>query len=260
MALAALIGLITLATLALAATGRWWLPPGISQHAAAFDATLRGVLWCCGGIFVLAQGALGWTILKHRDGGRKPATFAASSKLELLWTAATAVLFLGLAAGGIGVWAEVHLSEPKPGAMVVEVVAKQFSWNFRYPGPDGKFGRTDLKFVSDSSGNPFGIDDRDPAGKDDVVIGALRVPAGTPVELRLQSRDVIHNFFVRELRMKQDVVPGMIIPLRFQADTPGTYEVPCSELCGLGHHQMRTSLIVMPKDEFEPWLRGAGQQ
>ena len=73
MALAALIGLITIATLALAATGRWWLPPGISQHAAAFDSTLRGVLWCCAGIFVLAQSALVWAILKHRGAGRGPA-------------------------------------------------------------------------------------------------------------------------------------------------------------------------------------------
>ena len=261
MALAALIWIVTLATLALAATGRWWLPPGISQHAAQFDSLLHVALWACGGIFVIAQFTLGWAILKHRDDGGAPVTFTGNNKLELLWTAATAILFLGLAIGGIGVWAGVHLNEtPRQNAMVVEVLAKQFSWNFRYPGPDAKFGRTAIQMASDSSGNPFGIDEKDTAGKDDIVTGALRVPAGVPVELRLQSRDVIHNFFVRELRLKQDVVPGMIIPLRFQADKPGTYEVPCSELCGLGHHQMRTTLIVMPRDEFEPWLRGAGQQ
>ena len=74
------------------------------------------------------------------------------------------------------------------------------------------------------------------------------------MELTLRSRDVIHNFFVRELRLKQDLVPGMAIPLRFQADKSGTYEVPCSELCGLGHHQMRTTLIVMEQDEYQRWL------
>jgi len=74
----------------------------------------------------------------------------------------------------------------------------------------------------------------------------------------MRSRDVIHNFFVRELRLKQDLVPGMEIPLQFQADKPGTYEVPCSELCGLGHHQMRSVLIVMTPDDFEEWLRQQG--
>jgi cytochrome c oxidase subunit 2 len=79
------------------------------------------------------------------------------------------------------------------------------------------------------------------------------VPVGKPVQLLMLSRDVIHNFFVRELRMKQDIVPGMEIPLHFQADTIGTYEVPCSELCGLGHFQMRTTMQVMSVADFEAW-------
>ena len=84
----------------------------------------------------------------------------------------------------------------------------------------------------------------------------LRIPAGRQVKLTLTSRDVIHSFFIRELRMKQDLVPGMQIPLHFQADVPGTYEVPCAELCGLGHHQMRTTAIVMLPADFDAWKRG----
>jgi cytochrome c oxidase subunit 2 len=147
----------------------------------------------------------------------------------------------------------VHFEEAPADAMPIEVLGKQFAWNFRYPGPDGKFGRTDIKLINDAGGNPFGIDDKDPASKDDITSGSLRVPAGKPIKLILHSRDVIHNFFVRELRLKQDIVPGMEIPFHFQADVPGTYEVPCSELCGLGHHQMRSALIVMPPAEFEKW-------
>ena len=105
-----------------------------------------------------------------------------------------------------------------------------------------------------AAGNPFGIDPEDPASKDDITSSALRVPAGRPVALVLQARDVIHNFFVRELRLKQDVVPGMAIPLTFQADRTGTYEVACSELCGLGHHQMRSTMQVMSPEAFEEWL------
>ena len=103
--------------------------------------------------------------------------------------------------------------------MPIEVLAKQFAWSFRYPGPDGKFGHTDLKLINDADGNPFGLDDKDPAGKDDIVSASLKVPVGKPIKLIMHSRDVIHNFFVRELRMKQDIVPGMEIPLHFQADT-----------------------------------------
>ena len=144
--------------------------------------------------------------------------------------------------------------------MRIEVLAKQFAWSFRYPGPDGKFGRTDLKLINDAAGNPFGLDDTDPAARDDIMTSTLQVPVNTPIRLILISRDVIHSFFVRELRLKQDIVPGMNIPLHFQADQVGTYEVPCAELCGLGHHQMRTTLEVLSASDFEKWEQGQLEQ
>jgi len=147
----------------------------------------------------------------------------------------------------------VHFAEAPADALRIEVMSKQFAWAFRYAGPDGKFGRTDLKQINDQGGNPFGIDEKDPAGKDDLTSASIKVPAGKPILLILRSRDVIHNFFVRELRLKQDIVPGMEIPFHFQADQIGVYEVPCSELCGLGHHQMRTTLEVMSPENFEKW-------
>ena len=108
----------------------------------------------------------------------------------------------------------MHFETPPADAVPIEVLGKQFAWSFRYPGPDGKFGRTDLKLVNDSGGNPFGLDDKDPASKDDIVSASLKIPAGKPIKLIMHSRDVIHNFFVRELRVKQDIVPGMEIPLQ----------------------------------------------
>jgi cytochrome c oxidase subunit 2 len=159
-----------------------------------------------------------------------------------------------------GIWAAVHLAKAPADAIKVEVLGKQFAWSFRYAGPDGKFGRTDIKLINDAGGNPFGIDDKDPAGNDDIVSSTLHVPAGTPVALTLKSRDVIHSFFVRELRLKQDLVPGMEIPLYFQADKIGSYELACAELCGLGHHQMRSSLEVMSAADFEKWKRQQAAQ
>ena len=107
--------------------------------------------------------------------------------------------------------------KPPADAVPIEVLGKQFAWSFRYPGPDGKFGRTDLKLVNDSGGNPFGLDEKDPAAKDDIVSASLKIPAGKPIKLIMHSRDVIHNFFVRELRVKQDIVPGMEIPLQLSS-------------------------------------------
>jgi cytochrome c oxidase subunit 2 len=88
-----------------------------------------------------------------------------------------------------------------------------------------------------------------------VVTASLRVPVGRPVVLTLHSRDVIHDFFVRELRLKQDIVPGMDIPYRFQADRIGHFEIACAELCGLGHSQMHGLMEVMSESDYQAWKR-----
>ena len=132
--------------------------------------------------------------------------------------------------------------------MVVPRYSEQGTW------------RIGSAYLNDAAGNPYGLDDKDPAAKDDIVSASIKVPVGRPVKLIMHSRDVIHNFFVRELRVKQDIVPGMEIPLSFTADTAGTYEVPCSELCGLGHFQMRTTMQVMSEAEFEAWKQQQGQK
>ena len=238
----------------------WWFPPPISEHGVTYDAQFMRTLWVVGIIFFLAQFALGYVIVKFKDDGRRAGYSHGNNKLEALWTSAAAVLFIGLVLMGANIWAKVHFEDAPADAVQVEVMAKQFAWNFRYPGPDGKFGRTELKLINDAAGNPLGIDEKDPAGKDDIVSASLKVPAGKPIKLLLRSRDVIHNFFVRELRLKQDLVPGMDIPFHFQADKVGVYEVPCSELCGLGHFQMRTTMQVMSESEFEQWKQQQAQK
>ena len=236
----------------------WWLPTAISRHAIAHDAQFARTFTAAAIIFITAQCAIGVVAWRYRASARTAAApiESAGNRLELLWTGATTLLFLGLLAMGARTWASVQFTAAPSGAEPVEVLARQFAWNFRYPGPDERFGRTDVRFINDAAGNPFGLDETDPSAKDDIVSATLRVPAGRPVSLTLRSLDVIHSFFVRELRIKQDLVPGMRIPLHFTADVPGVYEVPCSELCGLGHHQMRTTVIVMPPREFEDWKRG----
>ena len=259
---AVLVWLVTAVTVALFVIRRWWLPAAINEHARSWDTHFGITMWMTGAVFVAAQVALGWVAWRYRSSSG-PAVESGShgnDRLELIWTGAAAIVFIGITALSTAIWAGVHLDKAPANALRIDTVAKQFAWNFRYAGPDGKFGRTKAALISDATGNPFGLDDTDPAGRDDIAVAALRVPAGQPVVLLLHSRDVIHNFFVRELRLKQDLVPGMEIPLHFEAGKPGTYEVACSELCGLGHHQMRTQLIVMGKAEFAQWQKETLEQ
>lgn len=255
MLFAGLIWLTAAVVAAAFAMKRWWFPPPINTYAANFDSYFSLNIAVAGIIFFLAQAALGWFIWRFRNQGRRVRHTEGNNRLEVVWTVVTLALFLAASVPSAVLWSRVHLDLLSPTAMSVELLGQQFAWNVRYPGPDGRYGRTSARFVNDAAGNPFGIDDGDPAGKDDVVSGALRIPAGKPVLLRLHSRDVIHSFFVRELRVKQDLVPGMEIPLKIEADKPGEYEIACSELCGLGHHQMRGLLIVMPPAQFDAWLR-----
>ncbi|HVW83199.1 MAG TPA: hypothetical protein VHB50_00895 [Bryobacteraceae bacterium] len=250
MLLGPILILLTIAGCALFVFRPVWFPLPITAEAFAWDRQFGWTLWICGAIFVAVQLLLAWTIIRGR---RQTAGLSRGGHrwLEIAWTTATAALFLTLAALGSRGWAKIPVAAP--GKETIEVYAHQFAWNFRYPGPDGQFGRTSNEFISDSGGNPFGIDPRDPDGKDDIVTASLRIPAGRDVLLKLHSRDVIHDFFVRELRTKQDIVPGMEIPLEIHVDRPGEYEIACAELCGLGHSQMRSLMIVMPPAEYDRW-------
>ena len=253
MLLAALLWVLTVAICYFFFAKIWWFPPPINQHGLDYDSQFGRTLLICGIIFFFAQMALAWVMVRYRKRGAPARYSHGSGKAEALWTGGTAIVFLALVAMGSRIWANVHYDEAPPDAIVIEAMAKQFAFNFRYPGTDGKFGRTELKRVNDAAGDPFGIDPTDPTGKDDIFSASLKIPAGRPIKLILRSRDVIHNFFVPELRLKQDMVPGMDIPLHFHADKPGIYEVPCSELCGLGHFQMHTTMQVMSLDEYERW-------
>jgi cytochrome c oxidase subunit 2 len=154
------------------------------------------------------------------------------------------------------VWAK-YAGETIPSAAInIEITAQQFAWNVRYPGADGRFGRTDPKLIDDSTGNYVGLDPRDPAGTDDIVAqNVVAVPIGRAVRIILRSKDVIHSFFVPQLRVKQDAVPGLAVPTHFTATKPGEYEVACAELCGMQHYKMRARLQVLSQSEFQNWLK-----
>jgi cytochrome c oxidase subunit II len=236
-------------------------PAPITSVGAEVDHQYDLTLAVAGTVFILSQLGLAFAVFKFRDHGQKAHFSRGSNTLEAIWTTATIVLFLGLGLMGHKAWAEVRFTPAAPDAIQVEVTGNQFVFNFRYPGPDGKFGRLDPKLISASTGNPLGIDPNDPAGKDDIVVPTLTVPVNHEVNLLIRSQDVIHNFYVRELRIQQDALPGMVIPLHFTANTIGQYEVVCTQLCGLGHSRMHSYLNVVSDADYDAFLKqqAAGQ-
>ena len=114
----------------------------------------------------------------------------------------------------------------------VEVTARQFEWRLRYPGPDGEIGTIDdIHHVND-----------------------LHIPVDEEILVDLKSMDVLHSFFLPELRVKQDAVPGMKIPVWFKALEPGEYDLVCAELCGWGHYKMKGRLTVQSREDYDAWL------
>ena len=231
-------------------------PPAITDFGALIDAQYHRTLLITGIVFVLAQVGLAWAIWKFRDQGQRATYFEGNSGMEMVWTLATLVMFVGLGIYGERAWAEARFQGPAPGALQIEVTGQQFAWWFRYAGPDGQWGTLRPELISASTGNPVGLDLNDPAARDDVVSAAeLYVPVNREIDVAIRTQDVTHDFYVRELRIKQDAVPGLVVHMHFNATVPGTYEIACAELCGLGHQRMRGFLKVVSQEEYDQWMQ-----
>jgi len=253
--LALLLVLLVAATIYVYAAHLFPAPPPITSAAVLVDHQYNLTLYVVGAAFVLAQLGLAWAVFRFRDRGQRARFTHGNVTMEIAWTVLTLLVFLGLAVAGRKAWADTRLTDSAPDAIQVEATTAQFVYTFRYAGADGKFGRLDPNLINAPAGNPLGLDSNDPASRDDIVVPALTIPVDRPVELLLRSQDVIHNFFVRELRFQQDAVPGMMIPVRFTATRIGQYEIVCTQLCGLGHSKMHSFLNVVSESDYESFLR-----
>lgn len=250
--LAVAIWVITIASVLMFFNKRWWFPEAITDHGPSVDRQFLITIIVCGIAFAAAQIGLGWVVWKYRDSADKArATYShGNNRLEVVWTIVTAIVFISLGVMGQRVWAALHLNPAPAGATQIEVTAQQFAWNIRYAGPDKVFGRTDVQYIDDAT-NPVGLVDTDAGAKDDVVGPTLVIPVNRPVELILKSKDVTHNFWVPQLRFKQDLVPGMAIRVHFTVNKVGKYELACAELCGMNHFKMKTFMLVLPQTDFD---------
>jgi cytochrome c oxidase subunit 2 len=232
------------------------LPPQAATHAAEIDQMISLTHWLMAVLFVGWGGFFIYVLARFRKKANPHADYEGahgklSKGLEVLIVVAEMVLLVFYA---IPAWATRVRDLPAENeATVVRVISEQFAWNVHYPGPDGKFGRTDVRRVA--SENPIGLDRSDPDAKDDITtINQLNLPIDRPVLVHLSSKDVIHSFGLFEMRVKQDAVPGLDIPVWFIPNKLGDTEIACSQLCGLGHYRMRGFVSVKTDAAYKAWL------
>ncbi len=237
----------------LLARGRWWMLPVASAHGVEIDRLIYTTLVVTGIVFVLVHVVLAAFVWRYADRGTGRAAYWHDDRvLELTYTLIPAAVLVTLISMGAVVWAQVHSPAP-PDAMVVEARGEQFGWLFRYPGPDGVFGRIDPARIT-LKGNPMGLDPADPASADDLVTRELHLVVQRPVRVRIRAKDVIHSFYIPAFRVKQDAVPGMTVEIWFTPTREGDYELACAQLCGVGHYIMRGKVRVESQDAFDTWL------
>ena len=210
-----------------------WLPENISTFGAEIDSLFYLIYYITGAVFLLVTVLMvAFLILYRYREGRRATYSHGHTTLELIWTIVPAIILVVLSFMSQATWGNIKGHLP-PSQLQIQVTAKQFAWEMLYPGPDGEFGTAD----------------------DLQLDNELHVPVNKVVRVILRSKDVIHSFFLPNLRLKQDAVPGRGIGVWFEATKPGRYELPCAELCGFGHYTMRGFLIVHPADEYEKWVK-----
>ncbi|HEV8123156.1 MAG TPA: hypothetical protein VGP80_02855 [Gemmatimonadales bacterium] len=255
---AVVLTVITLISAGIFIARVWWLPPDISVLGAGIDHQMMETMYASGVLFVVSQLVLALFVWRYRDrgDGRAVKTFPGGSTPMVIGASVlVGIEILVLSLVGTRVWGGIFLSPPNPAALKVDVLAEQFAYYFRYAGPDGVFGKVHPELIDDASSNFFGLDPaNDSTARDDVVSASLVIPVNTPILLTLHSKDVSHAFFVPELRIQQDFVPGLVVPLQFTATQMVKKEIVCTQLCGLGHFNMRAYLEVQSHDQFEQWL------
>lgn len=244
-----------------------------SDHGILVDRMLYITLALTFVVFIITQVALFWFSYKYQESDtRKPYYYPHNNKLEMIWTVIPAIALTILVGFGIFYWFKITGDAPK-NAMVVEVVGKQFGWEFRYPGRDGVLGKKYFKNVDPASGNPAGQIWEDPANHDDVFMEQeMHLVVNKPVKLVIGAKDVIHDVGLAHFRMKMDAVPGTPTTMWFtprfttkemkeKSGNPDfTYEISCDQMCGKGHFGMRGVIVVETQEEFDAWMAGKKPQ
>jgi cytochrome c oxidase subunit 2 len=262
--LALVLVIIALASAYPIVTHRFVPPEDISTHGHAIDEQLKETMLEAGISFIAAQLVLAFFVWSFtgRKAGSPLKNFPGGGRVMVIAAfvlVGTEILALGIL--GQKAWANVYFTPSKPDDIQIQAQAEQFAFYFRYPGPDGKFGAIHPDKIDEGNQNYFGLDPANEVeGRDDIVSGELVVPANREVQLLMHAKDVGHSFYVRELRIQQDFLPGLDLSVHFTATKIGRYEIVCTQLCGLGHYNMKAYLNVKSQEDFDKWLKEQSAQ
>lgn len=234
------------------------LPHNISTHGQELDYMLGLVHWLMLLLFVGWGGFFIYTLIRFRQSKNPKASYTGVVSHFSTYQEGGVVLaeVLLLFVFAIPIWSDLKNDFPAAEeALEIHVVGEQFAWNFHLAGPDGQFGRRSIDLV-DTATNPLGLDPNDPAGQDDIItLNEMHIPVNTPVILNISSKDVIHSFNLPNLRLKQDAIPGLTVPMWLEAQETGRFDIGCAQLCGLGHYRMHGWLMVHSAEDYAAWVQ-----
>ncbi|QBE67430.1 c-type cytochrome [Pseudoduganella lutea] len=230
-----------------------WQVTQIASNWHAMDDALWLTFVLTGVAFVALHLFVAYALVRfrHRAGHRASAEHG-NRKLEWWLIGITTAAIIGLLAPGLTVYA--RLIDPPPDAQVFEVMGRQWQWHYRLPGRDGRLGAAETRFITAT--NPFGIDPQDARGQDDVLVQGeeLHLPLNRPVRAQLRAQDVLHDFYVPQFRTRMNMVPGMTTQFWFTPERTGRYEVLCAQLCGVGHSNMRSWVVIDEPAAYADWV------
>ncbi|CAB3974665.1 cytochrome B558 subunit A [Burkholderia cenocepacia] len=252
MALAIALVLIILLAVGFHFASPWWITP-IASNWVRMDDMLTITLVITGAFFIAINLFIVVALVRYRHrSGHRAAYEPHNRKLEWWLIGLTIVGVAALLAPGLFVYAD-YIRPPR-NALQMEVLGQQWQWRFRFAGPGGKLGTTDVRYISND--NPFGLNPADPNGRDNYLIDSpeVHLPLNRPVQVLTRSRDVLHDFYVPPFRARMNMVPGMVTTFWFTPTQAGRYDILCAQLCGIGHSGMRGVVVVEDEAAFSRWL------
>lgn len=218
-----------------------WLPESYSQAGDTIDYLFVVLHLICAVILVITGLALTWSVWRYGSRQRERAAyFTHDNRLELIWSIIPGGILVFIALFQMQSWEANKLNRPhretaagrEPVPPLVKVVARRFGWEFHHAGNDGLLDTFDDLYVENE----------------------LIVPYGEPVVLQVESRDVIHSFFVPTLRLKHDIVPGLRQWVWFESRQAAVTTIICAELCGWGHYTMQAQMKLVSRGDYDAWV------
>ncbi len=260
------------------------LPPASSVHGVKIDQLWDYNMYLITVVFLITNAFLFWFAYKYRGNSKTKATyFPHDNRLEMAWTVVPAIVLAFVIIFGLIYWNEITSEATSKDKVTVELYAKQFSWNARYAGKDGKLGESNYRHIGGS--NAVGMDTTDAAGFDDIVVSnEFHVPVNKEIEFFMRSRDVLHGAYMPHFRAQMNCVPGMVTSFKFiptkttaemrkdkyvikmmaginaqrakanKEPVEFDYLLLCNKICGSSHYNMQMNLVVDTQADYEAWL------